>query len=111
MQHGILKQSRVIGVGEITQEVEADIEDLFQVPEYLHLFNEAFKTKYKEANLTGQDPIVRRLARAHGVDRYDHGRPAEVLLRKPRAELGKLSKDTLDRFEKLFERINATLPA
>jgi len=111
VQHGILKQSRVIGVGEITQQVEADIEDLFEVAEYLLLFNEAFKTKYKEANLKGEDPIVRRLARAHGVDRYDHGRPADVLLRKPRAELGKLSKETLERFEKLFERINATLPA
>ena len=110
IQLGILKQSRVIGVGEITKQPEADVEDLFEVSEYLHLFNEAFKTKYKEADLKGQDPLVRRLARGHGVDRYDHGRPAEILLRKSRAELAKLSKDTLDRFEQLFERINATLP-
>lgn len=80
-----------------------------EVSEYLRLFNEAFKTEYKESDLTGQDPIVRRLARAEGKDRFDHGRPAEVLLRKC-AELGKLSKETLERFEKLFERINATLP-
>lgn len=109
VKQGLLKQSRVISVGEITKQTEADIEDLFDVSEYLRLFNEAFKTEYKESDLKGQDPIVRRLARAEGKERFDHGRPAEVLLRK-RAELGKLSKETLERFEKLFERINATLP-
>lgn len=111
IKQGTLKHSRLIGVGEITGKDESDIEDLFTVAEYLILFNEAFGTKYREADLNGTDPIVRRLARAQGVDRYDHGRPAEVLLRKTKTVLGKLSKDSLDRFEKLFERINETLPA
>ncbi|GMV17111.1 MAG: hypothetical protein AMXMBFR56_53350 [Polyangiaceae bacterium] len=111
IKQGVLKQSRVIGVGEITQQPEADIEDLFKLDEYLNLFNEAFGTKYKPSDLVGSDPILRRLARAQGVDRYDHGRPADVLLRKSKGVLGKLSKETLERFEKLFERVNGTLPA
>ncbi|MBX3125536.1 MAG: AAA family ATPase [Polyangiaceae bacterium] len=110
IKQGILKQSRVIGVGEIAGQTEADIEDLFTVAEYLNLFNEAFSTKYKASDLQGNDPIVRQLARAQGVDRFDHGRPAEVLLRKSTSVLGKLSKQTLNNFESLFERINATLP-
>ncbi|GMV42245.1 MAG: hypothetical protein AMXMBFR64_39610 [Myxococcales bacterium] len=110
-KQGVLKQSRVIGIGEIISQVEADIEDLFAVGEYLALFNEAFGKTYKASDLKGNDPIVRRLARAEGVDRFDHGRPAEVLLRKTKSVLGKLSKDTLDRFEALFQRINGTLPA
>jgi len=52
---------------------------------------------------------VARIARHEGVERFDHGRPADVLLREREAVLSKLSEDTLKRFETLFERINATL--
>lgn len=111
IQQGILKQSRLIGIGEIVGQPEADIEDLFSVAEYLSLFNETFGTSYKEGDLNGTDPIVRRLARAQSVTRYDHGKPATVLLKKTKTVIGKLSKNTLDNFERLFERINGTLPA
>lgn len=105
---GILKRQRVIGVGEISSAVEADIEDLFEPSEYLALFNAAFGTKFKVADLTGNDPIVRRLARLQQVDRFDHGRPAAALLRNKGDLLEKLSEATLARFEKLFTRVNAT---
>lgn len=111
LKQGGLPQSRLIGVGEVVGQVEADIEDLFTVDEYLVLFNGAFGTTYKAADLKGTDPVVRRLARAQGVDRYDHGRPADYLLRHKADALAGLGSDTLARFEKLFARINGTLPA
>ena len=63
----------------------------------------------KPEDLKGNDPIVARIARHEGVERYDHGRPADVLLREREAILSQLSEDTLKRFEDLFVRINKTL--
>jgi hypothetical protein len=50
-----------------------------------------------------------RIARMEGVERFDHGRPADVLLREREAVLTKLSEGTLKRFEDLFKRVNSTL--
>jgi hypothetical protein len=82
---------------------------LFSIDEYLALFNEAFGKTFKSSDLVGNDPIVKRLARLLGVDRYDHGLPATVLLRNYPQILPTLSDETLSRFEALFTRVNATL--
>ena len=108
-QQGLLKGTRLISIGEITNTKLADIEDLFTADEYLALFNQAFGKKFKVSDLVGKDPIVNRLARLLKVDRYDHGLPATVLLRKYPEILPTLSPETLTRFEALFARINATL--
>jgi hypothetical protein len=60
-------------------------------------------------DLGGSDPVVLRIARHIGVDRFDHGKPADVLLRERDTILSSLSEGTLKRFEKLFGRINSTL--
>jgi len=52
---------------------------------------------------------VTRIARHEGVQRYDHGRPADVLLREREAILKTLSEETLKSFEKLFDHINKTI--
>ena len=54
------------------------------------------------------DPIVARIKR-HTRAEYDHGKPADVLLRKRDEFLPKIEAGTLNRFEKLFQAINATL--
>lgn len=108
IQQGILKKSRVIGVGEVLEKLEADVEDLFAPDEYLKLFNAAFGKKYKPADLQGTDPIVRRLARADGQDRFDHGRPADYFMRHSSSFVRELSPQTLANFERLFARINST---
>jgi hypothetical protein len=108
-QQGILKGTRLIGVGEVIGAKLADIEDLFSIDEYLALFNQAFGKTFKSSDLVGNDPIVKRLARLLGVDRYDHGLPATVLLRNYPQILPTLSDETLSRFEALFTRVNATL--
>jgi predicted ATP-dependent endonuclease of OLD family len=106
---GYLEQQRVILVGDVLGQKFGDIEDLFDTQEYLDLYNVAFGEALKPTDISGTDPIVARIARHEGVDRFDHGRPADVLLREREKVLSKLSEETLSRFESLFERINKTL--
>jgi len=106
---GYLEKQRIILVGEVLGRKFGDIEDLFEEDEYLGLYNKAFGKAIKAKDLKGSDPIVARIARHEGVDRYDHGRPADVLLRERETVLSKVSEGTLKRFEDLFGRINETL--
>lgn len=106
---GYLRATRIVTVGEVLGKTAADIEDMFEVSEYLDLYNKAFSKKLTDSDLTGTDPIVRRIARKEGVDRFDHGKPAETLLRDKLTYLPKLKEPTLSNFEKLFERLNGTL--
>jgi len=108
-QAGQLDKKRIILVGEVIGKRLGDIEDLFEPQEYLDLYNRAFKAKIKVSDLNGDDQIVSRIARHLGVERYDHGKPADVLLRERGEIIGKLSDATLKRFEDLFARINRTL--
>ena len=106
---GFLEQQRIILVGDILGRHTGDIEDLFEVDEYLNLYNRAFCKGLTAKDLQGNDPIVARIARHEGGARFDHGRPSDVLLRERDSFLTALSDQTLKRFEDLFERINKTL--
>jgi predicted ATP-dependent endonuclease of OLD family len=107
---GLLERNRLITVGEIINAKNADIEDLFDVQNYLDLYNPAFKTKAHKTKLPPGDRIVKRLAALdHGGKDYDHGLPADYLLRNRDKLLPKLKPVTLDNFERLFERLNDTL--
>jgi hypothetical protein len=108
-EQGILERNRIITVGEILGTKLGDIEDLFAPDEYMALYNEAFGAALKVVDLKGADPIVSRIARHIGVERFDHGRPADIFLRRRDVFLKTLSPTCLDRFEELFKRINATL--
>lgn len=107
---GILDGKRIIKIGDVTGAKLADIEDLFTPDDYLPLFNKAFGKTYKVSDLNGTDPIVSKLARLEGIDRFDHGKPADVFLRTRDAVVPKLAEETLDNFESLFKAVNATLP-
>ncbi|WP_417812374.1 AAA family ATPase [Thalassospira alkalitolerans] len=106
---GFLTETRIITIGEMTDQKMADIEDLFSAGDYVFLYNKAFGTKVKVADLTGSDPIVRQIARLEGIDRFNHDAPANALLRSKESALSKLSEETLTAFEGLFKRINGTL--
>lgn len=106
---GYLEKQRIILVGDVLGRKAGDIEDLFEIDEYLALYNKAFSKALKATDLQGNDPIVARIARHEGLGRFDHGRPADVLLREREAILSTLSEETLKRFENLFTRINRTL--
>lgn len=106
---GFLGEKRIITIGDVADRKMTDIEDLFAKDDYVVLYNAAFGKKIKPTDLKGTDPIVRQIARLEGVERYDHNAPAEVLLRERAKRVAALSDETLNAFEKLFIRINATL--
>lgn len=101
-----LQRERIIQVNEITNRRHSDIEDMFEVDEYLKLFNKAFGTSYAESDLGHGDRIVKRLTGVHGA--YDHYKPADVMLRHPELR-DQIGDATLARFEGLITRINATM--
>lgn len=105
MEAGRLSKDRLIRVGDIISAKHADIEDLFTVSDYLALYNKAFNRRVKEDDLPPGDRIVHRLQQLH--EKYDHYKPAEVLLRDPK-KIDGLSAETLANFQSLIERINGT---
>ena len=107
---GLLDEKRLVSVGEILERNNADIEDLFAEDDYLGLYNAAFSSTVERQSLPEGDRIVKRLARLAGDD-FDHGKPADYLLRERISVCEALSSETLDRFEKLFARLNQTLAA
>lgn len=108
-EQGLLKRNRIILVGQVLGRKLADIEDVFAVEDYLALYNAAFGTKLTPANLTGTDTVLARIQRYTGSS-FDHGAPADLLLRRRDEFLPRLSPVSLDQFEKLFAAVNATLP-
>ena len=106
---GFLAKRRIITVGQILARKLGDIEDLFATDDYLKMYNRAFGKSLKSSDLTGTDPLVKRIARNEKLSRFDHGKPADWLLRHRDELLPSLSDETLDNFEKLFVSINATL--
>lgn len=105
MEAGRLSKDRLIRVGDIIKTKHADIEDLFTVSDYLALYNKAFNRRVKEDDLPPGDRIVHRLQQLH--DKFDHYKPAEVLLRDPK-KIDGLSGETLANFEALIDRINGS---
>ena len=68
---------------------------------------QAFGTKLKASDLGQGDRIIHRIEQAD--KKFDHYKPAEVLLREQTTLLPDLDEATLDNFEQLIIRINATL--
>lgn len=105
---GYLKKSRIITLNEIMQTKLADIEDLFSADDYLAIYNAALEDHVKKENLQGTDQIVNQIARYNGVQRFNHGKPADYFLRNRDRILDDLSDETLNNFESLFMRANET---
>lgn len=105
---GYLNTRKIITLNEITKTKLADIEDLFSNNDYLKIFNETFGEEIKIEDLQGNDQIVNKIARFKGIPRFNHGKPADYFLRNRDKILPNLNNETLDNFEKLFERVNST---
>lgn len=93
-------------VGQVIDAKNADIEDLFDVADYLVLYNATFNKAVAAEDLSPGDRIVARLAKVHGL--FDHFAPADHLLRHPDLVEG-LHEQTLTNFAKLIKQLNAAL--
>jgi hypothetical protein len=86
----------------------ADIEDLFKTVDYLRLYNWAFDSELAESDLPATtEPLLRRLEQSQG--KFDHARPAHALTEHKAEFFDTVSSETVDRFQKLFALLNATL--
>jgi hypothetical protein len=108
IERGLLERERVILVSSVVTSSHADVEDLFVENDYLTLYNGAFGTSLKARELPPGDRITRRIGELIGHD-FAAGAPADFLLRNRDRLLPRLSATTLQRFEALFQRVNATL--
>src|SRR5690606_37083672 len=85
-----------------------DIEDLFDVDDYLWLFNKAFNTNLSASDLpaTGE-PIIKRIGDIGGE--FDHALPAHALTDNRQEFFTRIRSASDERFVALFEALNATL--
>ena len=106
---GYIVSSNIVTIGQILNRSQADIEDLFDPRDYLDLYNGAFGKKLSASVLNGNDPIVKQIARAEGIDNFDHGKPADFLLRNRDTIFPNLKQETIDNFDSLFKKLNSLL--
>lgn len=109
---GIIQPSEVVVVADVSsvKAQKPDIEDVFDVADYLRLYNWAFGKNHVVAALPTTD--ARIIARIETLDpAFDHALPAYELGRHLDEFFGSVQPATLDRFEELFKLLNATIPA
>jgi predicted ATPase len=102
----IIKRSKVLQFDQFVDGTdEADIEDMFEVEEYLSFFNAAFRehNDISPGDLNADIPrLVVRINKVLGVERYNHYRPARQCVQDGSG----FSDTALARFEAAFKKIN-----
>lgn len=86
----------------------ADVEDMFADEDYLRLYNWAFDSAVKVADLpkTGE-PIIKKLTGLRGA--FDHALPAHALTNHREEFFSSVGQATVENFAELFNRLNATI--
>jgi hypothetical protein len=118
----VLRQGRVLTAEVYAGQAEADVEDILGRALYIDLVARTFKLKNAQKLLavrpaTASERVVKEVEEHFRtlpttVDNFDHYAPALHLLEHTstlRTQLAGLD-DALDRFEKLFQDLNALLP-
>ncbi len=104
----IINPRNIIYFDEFTDKNKSDIEDLFTKNDYLKLFNLAFDEydEINEADLNSSiDRILIQISKIINKDRFNHYRPANQLT-KMGVDISFFSDDTIDNFEKVFDKVN-----
>ncbi|MFI5905416.1 ATP-dependent nuclease [Streptomyces cyaneofuscatus] len=114
-----LAKNGLVEISEFTSAADADVEDLFDRDFYLELVNRAYAaeltTPITAADLNAKDPRVVRQIEAEFkkrniTARFNHYKPAAVLLRE-QADLAPLiNSSTIARADQLFTRLNSLFP-
>lgn len=89
----------------------ADIEDMFEIDEYLNLFNKEFDKEITNINSTDIDntkAIIPQINKIINRTRFNHYRPSRYLTSLC-VDKDYFSNETLNRFENLFKDINSLL--
>ncbi|MGW8483587.1 AAA family ATPase [Microbacterium sp. NPDC055903] len=98
---------RIVLVSAVLEQKHADIEDLFTEEDYVKLYNAAFGKSIRAEDLPNHHERILKRLEGLGEPKFDHWRPAAVLLRDP-SRVEQLSEATLANFEALATKINST---
>ena len=111
----LLKKQKVLTFADYVEGSEADIEDMFNAEFYLKLVNGAYGSSVL-VNLPGDHPrILRRLDRylektpLPNNSIFNHYRPARYFCNNIGSLADQLSEQELDRFQQVFNALNALL--
>ena len=106
---GRLRPEEVVVIADAGATVaKPQIEDLLAPADYLRLFNIAFEKRMElDALPPAEDRIVKRIAAVYGP--FDRDMPAQALTTHVDEFFRSVAPETLDRFERLFEVVNATV--
>ena len=115
----LLKKKQVVTYADFLATEYADIEDLFDREFYVFLVNEEFKKQLKVpiemTSLNAQEPRILRAIDVFLTDNpfnfgsFGHFRPARYFGENVTTLWPKVSDKTKDRFQALFEQVNALL--
>jgi predicted ATP-dependent endonuclease of OLD family len=116
----LLKKSHVFSFADFTGTDEADIEDMFESDFYLKLVEVEFRSDLQKpltlAELNNNIPrMIVRLEEyfkkypMNNDIQYNHYRPARYFSENLNLLKKDISKETLDRFEEVFKKLNALL--
>lgn len=86
---------------------KADIEDLFDLQDYLWLYSRTFDVLTANDLATTTEPVIKRIQDVRG--KFDHALPAYKLTEASKEFFEQVQPTTLDNFEALFRILNATL--
>jgi predicted ATPase len=100
---GITKETKIVFYHDILKRNSADVEDLFEVADYLALCNGAYEVNIKNTVIVSGEPVLTQLKKINGY-RNNHYAPANYLAMNMANQT--LSEITLKNFEALFEKIN-----
>ncbi len=117
--NGQLAKNGLVEISEFTTTADADVEDLFERDFYLELVNRAYAseltTPISVTDLNAKDPrVVRQIEAVFKqrkiATRFNHYKPAAVLLREQASLAPLINAATITRADQLFTRLNSLLP-
>lgn len=112
-KRSILSKKDVNTYADFTGGKEADVEDMFGLNLYLGLANGEFGKEVgapiKPAEIKGKQPRVVSKVEGHIKGSLNHFRPARYLAENIDTLEAKIPSDTLERFEKAFQKLNRSL--
>ncbi|MGX9884735.1 AAA family ATPase [Streptomyces sp. NPDC002276] len=114
-----LARNGLVEISEFTGTADADVEDLFDRDFYIELVNRAYASELTKpisaSELNAKDPrVVRQIEAVFKkrkiATRFNHYKPAAVLLGEQVSLVPQISNTTIARADQLFTRLNSLLP-
>ena len=104
---GTIDKDRVLTYADFTESKESDVEDMLTLDFYMELVKSTYGISIKKADLPKRSRIVPRLENyfeMNSIPGFSHIKPAEYLMKN--IESIEVPEKVLDRFQKVFDKLN-----